>query len=250
MYSPHDTWCSHQVGSPIRISPDHRLCASPRSFSQLATSFIAYLRLGIPTHALSSLTIKLISNTVGRRSLPQLSVISCRLSVTTTNHRAQQLYVLALAHGILFAPWGYSCSFAHQYSVFKEHTARFSWQMSRFQSSSELTTDNRQLTTYRALRGVVGLGRFELPTSSLSGTRSNQLSYRPIRLLTGGAGRDRTGDLLSANQALSPAELQPLSQALALAVVASDLWLVASFPFRQTSHWPLATGHFFFLEAS
>ena len=27
---------------------------------------------------------------------------------------------------------------------------------------------------------VVGLGRFELPTSPLSGVRSNQLSYRPI----------------------------------------------------------------------
>jgi hypothetical protein len=27
--------------------------------------------------------------------------------------------------------------------------------------------------------GVVGLGRFELPTSPLSGVRSNQLSYRP-----------------------------------------------------------------------
>ncbi len=59
----HDTWCSHQVGSPIRKSPDHRLFASPRGFSQLATSFIAFLRLGIPTHALSSLTIKSISNT-------------------------------------------------------------------------------------------------------------------------------------------------------------------------------------------
>ena len=29
--------------------------------------------------------------------------------------------------------------------------------------------------------GVVGLGRFELPTSRLSGVRSNQLSYRPIK---------------------------------------------------------------------
>ena len=29
------------------------------------------------------------------------------------------------------------------------------------------------------LRGMVGLGRFELPTSRLSGVRSNQLSYRP-----------------------------------------------------------------------
>ena len=27
--------------------------------------------------------------------------------------------------------------------------------------------------------GKVGLGRFELPTSPLSGVRSNQLSYRP-----------------------------------------------------------------------
>ncbi|CAN0511140.1 unnamed protein product, partial [Laminaria digitata] len=29
---------------------------------------------------------------------------------------------------------------------------------------------------------VVGLGRLELPTSRLSGVRSNQLSYRPGRL--------------------------------------------------------------------
>ncbi|CAD5379149.1 hypothetical protein OF001_U430004 [Pseudomonas sp. OF001] len=29
---------------------------------------------------------------------------------------------------------------------------------------------------------MVGLGRFELPTSPLSGVRSNQLSYRPNRL--------------------------------------------------------------------
>jgi hypothetical protein len=28
---------------------------------------------------------------------------------------------------------------------------------------------------------LVGLGRFELPTSRLSGVRSNQLSYRPRR---------------------------------------------------------------------
>jgi hypothetical protein len=59
MYSDERNWCSHQLGSPIRTSPDHRLLASPRGFSQLATSFFAYLRQGIHTHALSSLTIKL-----------------------------------------------------------------------------------------------------------------------------------------------------------------------------------------------
>ena len=33
-------------------------------------------------------------------------------------------------------------------------------------------------------RSMVGLGRFELPTSRLSGVRSNQLSYRPLDYLT------------------------------------------------------------------
>ena len=31
---------------------------------------------------------------------------------------------------------------------------------------------------------LVGLGRFELPTSRLSGVRSNQLSYRPFSQLS------------------------------------------------------------------
>ena len=34
--------------------------------------------------------------------------------------------------------------------------------------------------SYPAVQRMVGLGRFELPTSPLSGVRSNQLSYRPI----------------------------------------------------------------------
>ena len=92
---------------------------------------------------------------------------------------------------------------------------------------------------------MVGLGRIELPTSPLSGVRSSQLSYRPMfkrlcrttrgnaaelrrcvghrgqsslnpqvirrdeSLKAGGAGRDRTGDLLSANQALSQLSYSP-----------------------------------------
>jgi hypothetical protein len=63
MNSPEDTPCSHGVGFPIRKSPDHRLLASPRGLSQLATSFIAFLRQGIHTHALSSLTIKFTLDT-------------------------------------------------------------------------------------------------------------------------------------------------------------------------------------------
>ncbi len=42
----------------------------------------------------------------------------------------------------------------------------------------EYAPSNRQEHTY-VFRYLVGLGRFELPTSPLSGVRSNQLSYRP-----------------------------------------------------------------------
>ena len=63
MYSDDGCQCSHRQGFPIRTSPDHSLLATPRSLSQLTTSFIAYLRQGIHTHALSSLTIKSILNT-------------------------------------------------------------------------------------------------------------------------------------------------------------------------------------------
>src|SRR5271168_5618836 len=45
------------VGFPIRKSPDQRLCAAPRSLSQLAASFIACFCQGIH-RALSSLTIE------------------------------------------------------------------------------------------------------------------------------------------------------------------------------------------------
>lgn len=63
MYSVHDKLCSHSLDFSIRKSPDHRLLASPRGLSQLATSFIAFLRQGIHTHALSSLTIKFTLHT-------------------------------------------------------------------------------------------------------------------------------------------------------------------------------------------
>jgi hypothetical protein len=57
---------------------------------------------------------------------------------------------------------------------------------------------------------LVGLGRVELPTSPLSGVRSSHLSYRPVGACPGGAGRDRTGDLLNANQALSQLSYSPI----------------------------------------
>jgi hypothetical protein len=66
MDSDNGNECSHSLGFPIRKSPDHSLLAASRGLSQLIASFFAFLRLGIHTHALSSLTIKSTSHTFER----------------------------------------------------------------------------------------------------------------------------------------------------------------------------------------
>ena len=48
-------------------------------------------------------------------------------------------------------------------------------------------------------KSTVGLGRFELPTSPLSGVHSNQLSYRPGALPASISEKQRTGPLLLQN---------------------------------------------------
>ena len=55
---------------------------------------------------------------------------------------------------------------------------------------------------------MVGVTGIEPVTSSLSGMRSNRLSYTP-HLKNGGGKRDRTDDLLNANQALSQLSYTP-----------------------------------------
>ena len=60
---------------------------------------------------------------------------------------------------------------------------------------------------------MVGLGRFELPTSRLSGVRSNLLSYGPPFMLSssiGGDERNRTADPLLARQVLSQLSYTPI----------------------------------------
>jgi hypothetical protein len=69
--------CSHSLGFPIRKSPDHSLLAASRGLSQLTTSFFAFLRQGIHTHALSSLTIKSTSHTTP--SIPSLRRVAAAL---------------------------------------------------------------------------------------------------------------------------------------------------------------------------
>jgi hypothetical protein len=77
------------------------------------------------------------------------------------------------------------------------------------------------MTQHSVSDSLVGLSGVEPLTSPLSGVRSNQLSYRPSGYqpsgccrpgpppVSGGADRDRTGDLLNANQALSQLSYSP-----------------------------------------
>ena len=59
---------------------------------------------------------------------------------------------------------------------------------------------------------VVGSSRLELPTSRLSGARSNHLSYEPIALpVVGGDEGIRTLDPLLAGQVLSQLSYTPIS---------------------------------------
>jgi hypothetical protein len=105
MYSECDNCCSQQLGFPIRTSPDHGLLASPRSLSQLVTSFIAYLRQGIHTHALSSLTIKLTLDT----NLLLIALLTFLLA----------LHAVYWLHGVI------ATCVAHQYSIVKDQRLLF-----------------------------------------------------------------------------------------------------------------------------
>ena len=59
---------------------------------------------------------------------------------------------------------------------------------------------------------MVGLSRLELLTSRLSGVRSNQLSYRPMKKINyGGDEENRTPDPLLARQVLSQLSYAPMS---------------------------------------
>ena len=181
MYSERDSRCSHRLGSPIRTSPDHGLLASPRGLSQLTTSFIAYLRQGIHTHALSSLTIKFTldisieparkparmpSITSARRCMnPRPTALSSRAAKLSQRHLQLVLPVNIQLSKISIAPWSHPC---------KTHPKVRPGRMS---------PAARQLSPSHARKRMVGLGRLELPTSPLSGVRSNQLSYRPACLV-------------------------------------------------------------------
>ena len=110
MYSDIRNECSHSLGFPIRKSPDHSLVAASRGLSQLLASFIAFLRQGIHTHALSSLTIKSTSHTTERYFLLRLhtcvylyarQIFNCQRSIVPEEFRSR-LTAYCLPTSVLF----------------------------------------------------------------------------------------------------------------------------------------------------
>ncbi len=93
--------CSHPLGFPIRKSPDHSLLAASRSLSQLIASFIAYLRQGIHTHALSSLTIKSTSHTNRRYFLRAYILV---FNVCPSNIQFSKISTASAIRGATQAP--------------------------------------------------------------------------------------------------------------------------------------------------
>jgi hypothetical protein len=151
--------CSHSLGFPIRKSPDHSLVAASRGLSQLLASFIAFLRQGIHTHALSSLTIK------------------------STSHTTRRYFLLRLHTCV-----GNAASLHPGFPEKDRHVALFCMPVKIFSCQRSICPEEfrrQQILTYPLtyeLLKVVGLGGLEPPTSSLSGMRSSQLSYRPSKL--------------------------------------------------------------------
>ena len=58
-----------KVGFPIRKSPDQSVCATPRSLSQLTTSFIAFMCQGI--HHIPLVALKRVSKFIAKNQLKQ-----------------------------------------------------------------------------------------------------------------------------------------------------------------------------------
>ena len=144
MDSDGDDPCSHGSGSPIRTSPDHSLFATPRGLSQLTTSFLACLRQGIHTRALSSLTIKFTPDTECTGPRPALSRGRDPGALCDLLPVNIQLSKIAIAS----------------------------------QRSAQPAGIGRAGCAHRS-KTLVGLGGVEPPTSPLSGVRSSHLSYRP-----------------------------------------------------------------------
>ena len=137
------------LGCPIRISTDQRLFAPPRSFSQLITSFIAWESQGIH-HVPFLIFFSLLS---------LIQIFQIIRACASTSSESLIFIFCAICQRSLFL-WRITDS--NRWPSACKADALASW----------------------ANPPVVVPGRVELPTSTLSVWRSNQLSYRTVQPLS------------------------------------------------------------------
>ena len=200
------------VGCPIRRSEDQRALAPPLGFSQRATSFIASRCQGIhqmpfscraraqpQTRAPWSVVSRQWSQT-SRRPLPDRTAWSRCANTAPAGAGTHRQHIPMprpdLTPGASPANDGRTCfTVTTRFTISKGQgtenrgqTSRSVTPVLRHDSRSRcqttppgtfLSSDLCLLPSELTHACVVGLGRFERPTSRLSGVRSDQLSYRP-----------------------------------------------------------------------
>jgi hypothetical protein len=171
MDSVHDRLCSHSLDFSIRKSPDHRLLASPRGLSQLATSFIAFLRQGIHTHALSSLTIKFTLHTSRYSGRPTRFPVPVSRNPVLLGSRTEF---------VLVCPSVFSFQRSALLALYEPGSQ---FRRLALRQTPVLASSLSREDFDKSGIDMVGLDRLELSTSPLSGVRSSHLSYRPMPLV-------------------------------------------------------------------
>ena len=148
----------HRPGFPIRASPGQSLLSSSPGLFAACRALRRVSAPRHPPHALSSLPAVL------RWSIP----LACIRLTDLPNHDVKELVVTARSRPR------------------RRHGSGLFSATDRSHGADRNRTDGLRLAkaalsqlSYSPARSLVGLGRLELPTSPLSGVRSNHLSYRP-----------------------------------------------------------------------
>ena len=157
-------WKVSPFGNPRIL----RLFAPPRGLSQLVTSFFGSQCQGIPLVLLLAWTLFFFHIFRYVHELRK-SVILQICNFITLTCLERPLIVLKITFKFLSVYW-----FAFSYSLFNVRFFGYLWiPTKRYFKRNILSL---------AFISLVGSSRFELPTSRLSGARSNHLSYEPIVL--------------------------------------------------------------------
>ena len=189
LVSPRDT--AEAVGFPIRKFPDQSLLAAPRDLSQRATSFIASQCQGIPRMPFSRLSRGIHAQTSVRARTPRSQPVEphpptpfCSKG-SDAHGSTPDLFTMSNSHA---ARTGRRLSLSSRtgrpFSLFGERSRASKTPPKRRGGGERDRTDDLLLAkqalsrlSYAPSSGggrLVGLGRLELPTSRLSGVRSNQ----------------------------------------------------------------------------